>query len=93
MRGRKRGSDVVRTHDDAEIHVKKDGDFATLEVRKKDRPEETVTLRLPWRIVDAVSTADRDLDVDALLAQLRNAERGDLVEINAPDAHVRIWID
>jgi len=52
-----------------------------------------VTLRLPWRIVDAVSTADRDLDADALLAQLRNAERGDLVEINAPDAHVRIWID
>jgi hypothetical protein len=43
--------------------------------------------------VDAVSTADRDLDVDALVGQLRNAERGDLVEINAPDAHVRIWID
>jgi hypothetical protein len=87
------GTDVVRTHDDAEIHVKKNGDQVTLEVRKNDRPEETVTLRLPWRIVDAVSTADRDLDVDALLAQLRNAERGDLVEINAPDAHVRIWID
>ena len=87
------GTDVVRTHDDAEIHVKKDGDQVTLEVRKNDRPEETVTLRLPWRIVDAVSTADRDLDVDALLAQLRNAERGDLVEINAPNAHVRIWID
>ena len=87
------GTDVVRTHDDAEIHVRKDGDQVTLEVRKNDRPEETVTLRLPWRIVDAVSTADRDLDVDALVAQLRNAERGDLVEINAPDAHVRIWID
>ena len=87
------GTDVVRVHDDAELHVKKDGDQATLEVRKKDRPEDTVTLRLPWRIVDAVSTADRDLDVDALVAQLRHAERGDLVEINAPDAHVRIWID
>ena len=49
--------------------------------------------QVPWRIVDAVSTSDRDLDVDALLAQLRNAERGDLVEITAPDAHVRIWID
>jgi hypothetical protein len=87
------GTDVVRIHDEAEIHVKKDGDQATLEVRKKDRPEDTVTLKLPWRIVDAVSTADRDLDVDALIAQLRHAERGDLVEINAPDAHVRIWID
>ena len=87
------GTDVVRTHEDAEIHVKKDGDQVTLEVRKHDRPDETVTLRLPWRIVDAVSTADRNLDVDALVAQLRHAERGDLVEINAPDAHVRIWID
>jgi hypothetical protein len=87
------GTDVVCTHDDAEIHVKKEGDQVTLEVQKRGRPEETVTLRLPWRIVDAVSTADRDLDVDALVAQLRNAERGDLVEINAPDAHVRIWID
>jgi hypothetical protein len=87
------GTDVMRIHDEAEIHVRKDGDQATLEVRKKDRPDDTVTLKLPWRIVDAVSTADRDLDVDALVAQLRHAERGDLVEINAPDAHVRIWID
>jgi hypothetical protein len=93
MRGRERGSDVVRTHDDSDIHVKKDGDQVTLEVRKNDRPDELVTLKLPWRIVDAVSTSDRGLDVDALLAQLRNAERGDLVEITAPDAHVRIWID
>lgn len=87
------GTDVVRTHEDAEIHVHKDGDQVTLEVQKHDHPEETVTLRLPWRIVDAVSTADRDFDVDALVAQLRHAERGDLVEITAPDAHVKIWID
>jgi hypothetical protein len=87
------GTDVVRTHDDAEIHVRKDGDVATLEVRKKEHPDEIVTLKLPWHIVDAVSISDRDLDVDALLAQLRHAERGDLVEITAPDAHVRIWID
>ena len=87
------GTDVVRDHDGDEVHVRKDGDVATLEVRKKDRPDELVTLKLPWRIVDAVSIADRDLDVDALLAQLRHAERGDLMEINAPDAHVKIWID
>ena len=87
------GTDVVRAHDDAEIHVRKDGDTATLEVRKKERPNEIVTLKLPWRIVDAVSVSDRDLDVDALLAQLQHAERGDLMEISAPDAHVRIWID
>jgi hypothetical protein len=26
-------------------------------------------------------------------AFVSGVERGDLVEINAPDAHVRIWID
>jgi hypothetical protein len=87
------GTDVVRAHEDAEVRVRKDGDQVTLEVRKRDHPEETVTLRLPWRIVDAVSTDDRNLDVDALIAQLRHAERGELVEISAPDAHIRIWID
>jgi hypothetical protein len=93
LKDKPEGTDVVRTHEDTEIHVKKDGDQVTLEVQKHGHPEETVTLRLPWRIVDAVSTADRDLNVDALVAQLRHAERGDLVEISAPDAHVRIWID
>jgi hypothetical protein len=87
------GTDVVRPKDDVEVHARKEGDQVTLEVRKQGHPEETVILRLPWRIVDAVSTADRDLDVDALLAQLRHAERGDLLEVTAPDAHVRIWID
>ena len=87
------GTDVARNRDDAEIHVRKDGDVVTLEVRKKDAANGVATLKLPWRIVDAVSIADRDLDVDALLAQLRHAERGDLVEISAPDAHVKIWID
>lgn len=87
------GTDVMRVHDDAEVHLRKDGEQATLEVRKPGHPDETVTLRLPWRIVDAVSTADRDLDVDALLGQLRHAEQGDLLEVTAPDAHVRIWID
>jgi hypothetical protein len=87
------GTDIVRTHEGDEIHVRKNGDEATMEVRKAEHPEETVTLRLPWRLIEAVSTADRDLDVDALLAQLRHAERGDLLEVTAPDAHVRIWID
>jgi hypothetical protein len=93
LKDKPEGTDVVRTHDDAEIHVKKDGDQVTMEVQKPGHPDETVTLRLPWRIVDAVSTADRNLDVDTLIAQLTKAERGDLVEITAPDAHVRIWID
>ena len=62
-----------------------------MEVRKKDG--ETVTLKLPWRLVDALASDDQDLDVNGLVAQLRDARRGDLLEVTAPDAHVKIWVE
>jgi hypothetical protein len=85
------GTDVVRTHDDATLTLRKDGEQVTLEVRKKEG--ETVVLKLPWRLVDALAVGDRDLDVNGLVAQLRDARRGDLLEVTAPDAHVKIWIE
>ena len=45
----------------------------TLEVRKKDHPEEIVTLKLPWRIVDALATATTTSTSSGLVAQLRDA--------------------
>ena len=85
------GTDVVRTHDDAEFHLRKDGEQVTVEVKKKDG--ETVTLKVPWRLVDALSSDERDLDVAGLVAQLRKAQRGDLLEVTAPDAHVKVWVE
>lgn len=85
------GTDVVRTHDDETLTLHKSGDFVTLEVRKKDG--QTVTLKLPWRLVDTLASHDRDLDVNGLVAQLRDAQRGELLEVTAPDAHVRIWVE
>jgi hypothetical protein len=87
------GTDVTRDHEDETLRLRKDGDVVTLEVRKKNRPEEVVTMRLPWRIVDALATGDRDLDVNGLVSELRDARRGDLLEVTAPDAHVRIWVE
>jgi hypothetical protein len=52
-----------------------------------------VTLKLPWRLVDALAEGDKDLDVSGLVAQLRDAQRGDLLEVTAPDAHVKIWVE
>jgi hypothetical protein len=85
------GTDVVRAQGDATLTLRKEADRVTMEVRKKDG--EVVTLRLPWRLVDALASDDRDLDVNGLVAQLRDAQRGDLLEVTAPDAHVRIWIE
>ena len=71
------GTDVVRDSRGRRDPRPQGRRQATLEVRKHDHPDEIVTLRLPWRIVDAVSTADRDLDVDALAraAPARRARR------------------
>jgi hypothetical protein len=93
LKDKPEGTDVVRTHDDATLTLRKEGGLVTMEVRKKDRDKETVTLKLPWRLVDALATADKDLDVNGLVAQLRDAQRGDLLEVTAPDAHVKIWVE
>lgn len=93
LKDKPEGTEVVRTHDDATIVLRKEGEQVTMNVRKKDRDDETVTLRLPWRLVDALATDDKNLDVNGLVAQLRDAQRGDLLEVTAPDAHVKIWVE
>lgn len=85
------GTEVVRTHEGETLTLKKDGTTVSLVVGK--RSGETVTLKVPWRLVDALAASDRDLDVNGLVAQLKEAQRGDLLEVDAPDAHVRIWIE
>jgi hypothetical protein len=93
LKDKPEGTDVVRTHDDATLTLRKEGGLVTMEVRKKDRDRETVTLKLPWRLVDALAEGDKDLDVNGLVSQLRDAQRGDLLEVTAPDAHVKIWVE
>jgi len=90
LKDKPEGTDVVRTHDEETLTLRKEGAVVTMEVKKKDG--ETVTLKLPWRLVDALATDEKDLDVNGLVAQLRDAQRGDLLEVTAPDAHVKIWV-
>jgi hypothetical protein len=93
LKDKPEGTDVLRTHDDATLTLRKEGSLVTMEVRKKDRDGETVTLKLPWRLVEALAEGDKDLDVNGLVSQLRDAQRGDLLEVTAPDAHVKIWVE
>jgi hypothetical protein len=91
LKDKPEGTDVVRTHDEETLTLRKEGAAVTMEVRKKDG--EIVTLKLPWRLVDALASDEKDLDVNGLVAQLRDAQRGDLLEVTAPDAHVKIWVE
>jgi hypothetical protein len=91
LKDKPEGTDVVRTHDSETLTLRRDGTLVTMEVRKKEG--ESVTLKLPWRLVDALAEGDKDLDVSGLVAQLRDAQRGDLLEVTAPDAHVKIWVE
>jgi len=50
-------------------------------------------LRIPVHFIETLAEGDRDLDVDTLLSQLRSATKGDLVDVESRDAHVRIWIE
>jgi hypothetical protein len=91
LKDKPEGTDVVRTRDEETLTLRREGAAATMEVRKKDG--ESVTLRLPWRLVEALAEGDKDLDVNGLVAQLRDAQRGDLLEVTARDAHVKIWVE
>ncbi|HEY3349956.1 MAG TPA: hypothetical protein VGM13_09305 [Thermoanaerobaculia bacterium] len=92
LKDKPEGTDVVRTHDDATLTLRKEGETLSMVVNKKEHGE-TVTLKLPWRLAEALAEGDKDLDVNGLVAQLRDARRGDLLEVTAPDAHVKIWVE
>jgi hypothetical protein len=89
------GEEILRTHGDAELRFKKEGSLVRLQVSKLGRHDdaEKVTLRIPAHFFEAIVERDGDLDVDTLLSQLRSARHGDLVDVEARDAHVRIWIE
>jgi len=52
-----------------------------------------VTLRIPVKLLEAIAAKDRSLDVDAILSELRNLDRGELLDVKAREARVRVWIE
>jgi hypothetical protein len=89
------GTPVVRKHDVDELTFTKQGDSVSLVVTKdaSDPDAETVTIRLPARLLAAVASGGKSFDVDAILSELRALDRGELLDVKAKDAHVRVWIE
>lgn len=52
-----------------------------------------VTIRFPARLFEALAGDERSLDVNALIDELARGEKGDLVEVNAHEARVKVWVE
>ena len=92
------GTDVVKVHDDGELTFRKEKGEIHLTVKegvsKEDGPpREIVTIRFPARFMEAAVSGDHDLDIEALFAEMKQASRGDVIEVTSDEAHVRVVID
>jgi hypothetical protein len=89
------GTPVERKRDFDALTFTKEGDTVTLVVKKdlSDPDPETVTIRFPARLLAAVASGGKSLDVDAILSELGALDRGELLDVKAKDAHVRVWIE
>ena len=52
-----------------------------------------VTIRFPARFLEALTRSAGSLDIPALVDEMRQAKRGDVLEITSDDAQVRVWLD
>lgn len=95
LKAKPEGTDVVHQADGATFHLRREGDSVVVEVSEihGHARDETVTLRVPARLVESLVSKDKDLDVDALLAEIRHGQRGELVDVRGRHGHVRIWIE
>ncbi len=87
------GTDVVRKRDFDEIRLKKEGGTVTIVQTRDCCPDEQATIRIPVRLLEAVAAHGRSFDTDAILSELRNLDRGELLDVKARDAHIRVWIE
>jgi len=92
------GTDVVKVHEDNELTFRKEKGEIRLTVKEgvgeqDGPPREIVTIRFPARFMEAAVSGDRDLDIAALFEELKHASRGDAIEVNSDDAHVKVLID
>jgi hypothetical protein len=92
------GTDVVRLHEDEELTFRKEKGEIHLTVKEGcgeegATPRSVVTMRFPARYMEAAVSGDEDLDIRALFEEMRDAARGDVLEVTSDDAHVRVVID
>jgi hypothetical protein len=78
---------------DKTVRIARAGDQLRIDVRDPSDKKESVQIRMPLAVVDALlSGAGETMDVGAAIAQLKG-QRGEIVTVEGSDNQVRIWID
>jgi len=88
-------AEFVTVEDDGEtVRVFREGDHVFVNVDSRGEDGEKVRVRMPVTLMDALLAGEGEqLDLAAVMAELRNAGTGELVRVEGGDDVVRIWID
>ena len=80
--------------DDETVTITREGELFLIDVDERSSDEaETVRVRVPVRVVDALFSGEGDaLNLRDALEELKD-ERGEIVRVDGPNENVRIWID
>ena len=78
---------------DKTVRVARAGDYLRIHVRDQADKNETVEIRMPLEVVDALLSGEGEsMNIQAAIAQLKS-QRGEIVTVEGSDSQVRIWID
>jgi hypothetical protein len=92
------GTEVTRLVEEQEVTFRKEKGEIHLTVKERCEeegatPRTLVTMRFPARYLEAAVSGDEDLDLQALFDEMKDATRGDVLEVTSDDAHVKVVID
>jgi len=78
---------------DKTVRVARAGEYLRVNVQDQSAKRETVQIRMPIAVVDALLSGEGEtMDVAAAIAQLKG-QRGEIVSVESAESQVRIWID
>ncbi|HVN77503.1 MAG TPA: hypothetical protein VMW38_00760 [Terriglobia bacterium] len=78
---------------DETVRISREGSFVLIKVNNTKNTEK-VDIRMPISVVDALlSGQENELNLKAALSSMKVGNAGDILTVNEPDTHVRLWID
>ena len=78
---------------DETVRISREGNFVLIKVNNTKNTEK-VDIKMPVGVVDALLSGPGDeLNLKAALSSMKAGNGGEILTVNEPDTHVRLWID